>query len=757
MKSGTSYWTIPFVIHNLLTFAVVIGLQNYLLYKLTKRVTAVAAALPQSQTTAFGGATVAFGEGFQFNAFDTTRTTFASSSSSSYTSSIEGTGGTQMSSLPSFATSLATSLQPLAFSPSSSASSSSSSQAAYPTLISTTSSGFYNTKTSRIMSNLNSISSSIHPLSPTITTPTVHLLPHTTQHRASGSMHSKFTATHQTSPTTMGLSSSALPSFKNFMRSTKAYSGSTAGSYTSTTNSGKRHQQQHQQQQLPLDFTFSKNHWTNSDAALTSGGAGGEMVGDSVAVAGEGFRASGAAIGNIPTSMGSPAVAASSSSSLISSSSSSLPSSSSSISGNFRLGSSSKSSLVSETERPRIFRNRHHHEQHWGPFFEEPLNSTTSGDNSITTAHLYTEAVLNCRVGMLKDKTVMWVRRTSEKVSLLTVGNVTYSSDPRIRVKFQYPNNWRLLINPTQWDDAGIYMCQVSTHPPRVFTTNLTVIEPPLRLIDDQERDVGDRYYKTGSTIDLQCQVSRSFLYKEKQNILKSLRPLNGHNSGSVTPTASGSGNNFHNSTSSSSTNQTKLSASNHAPHINGVSPPRSLGTINGFASAINGQFPSTNNSHQNNNRPTATTTDDQSTMLENEFSNLVFWSKDDEDLPPAALKRLSSNDKWLTSRVTITDAKLSDSGNYSCSIGRLFTAIVQVQVLTGELPAAVQHNSATALFALCKTQSLPTLLGLMHLSWLFRYSRRWWWWCSWLIHFVAVAATTNVLFGDFILVMNTQ
>lgn len=71
---------------------------------------------------------------------------------------------------------------------------------------------------------------------------------------------------------------------------------------------------------------------------------------------------------------------------------------------------------------------------------------------------------------------VMWVRRTSEKVSLLTVGNVTYSSDPRIRVKFQYPNNWRLLINPTQWDDAGIYMCQVSTHPPRVFTTNLTVI-----------------------------------------------------------------------------------------------------------------------------------------------------------------------------------------------------------------------------------------------------------------------------------------
>ncbi|XP_058983176.1 mucin-3A-like [Musca domestica] len=663
-------------------------------------VTAVAVALPQSQTTAVGGATVAFVESFQFNAFDTTRTTFASSSlpSSSSSSSFEGAGGTQMSSLPSFSTSLATSLQPSAFSPSLSSSSSSSqtaAAAAYPTLISTTSSGFHNTKTSRIMSNLkNSISSSTHPLSPTITTPTVHLLPHTTQHhRTTGyGMHSKFTgSTRQTSPTAMGLSSSALPSFKNFMRSTKTHSGSsTAGSYTSTTNSAKHQQHlQQQQQQFPLDSTFSKNHWTNSDAALTGGGGGdvgSEMAGDSVAVAGEGYRASGVAISHIPTSMGSPAVAASSSSS---------------ISGNFRLGSSSKSSLVSETERPRIFRNRHHHEQHWGPFFEEPLNSTTSGDNSITTAHLYTEAVLNCRVGMLRDKTVMWVRRTSEKVSLLTVGNVTYSSDPRIRVKFQYPNNWRLLINPTQWDDAGIYMCQVSTHPPRVFTTNLTVIEPPLRLIDDQERDVGDRYYKTGSTIDLQCQVSRSFLYKEKQNILKSLKPLNGPSSGvgssssssgvgvGVSPTASGSSNNFHNSNTSSNTNQTKIA------------------------------------------------------LLENEFSNLVFWSKDDEDLPPAALKRLSSNDKWLTSRVTITDAKLSDSGNYSCSIGRLFTAIVQVQVLTGELPAAVQHNSATALARWRSTQSLRVLGGLMHLWWLFRYSRRhrqWWWcwcWCSLLIHFV--------------------
>lgn len=70
----------------------------------------------------------------------------------------------------------------------------------------------------------------------------------------------------------------------------------------------------------------------------------------------------------------------------------------------------------------------------------------------------------------------MWVRRTTDKVSLLTVGNNTYSGDPRISVKFQYPNNWRLHINPVEKDDAGLYMCQVSTHPPRVFATNVTVL-----------------------------------------------------------------------------------------------------------------------------------------------------------------------------------------------------------------------------------------------------------------------------------------
>ncbi|XP_030379618.1 uncharacterized protein LOC115627874 [Scaptodrosophila lebanonensis] len=310
---------------------------------------------------------------------------------------------------------------------------------------------------------------------------------------------------------------------------------------------------------------------------------------------------------------------------------------------------------VTDSERPRTFRSKHHHEHHWGPFFEEPLNSAASGDNLVSSAHLFTEAVLNCRVGMLKDKTVMWVRRTTEKVSLLTVGNVTYSGDPRIRVKFQYPNNWRLLINPTRREDAGIYMCQVSTHPPRVFTTNLTILEPPLRVIDEHERDVGDRYYKSGSTVDLQCQVSRNFFQKERINILKSTE----------------------------SQSSVKYSTT--------------LNALNDTASDL-GLIGNTNQTH----------TKVSSQTLEKYFTNFITWAKDEEPLQALTSKRSSVSDKWLNSRISIPDAKLSDSGNYSCSLGRLFTVIVQVQVLTGELPAAVQHN-----FAPIRTTMWPPLLWI--------------------------------------------
>jgi len=59
---------------------------------------------------------------------------------------------------------------------------------------------------------------------------------------------------------------------------------------------------------------------------------------------------------------------------------------------------------------------KYHHENHNGPFFEEPSNLIDPGKTLVAAVHLFTEAVLNCRVGMLKDKTVSYLNRQRAKL-----------------------------------------------------------------------------------------------------------------------------------------------------------------------------------------------------------------------------------------------------------------------------------------------------------------------------------------------------
>lgn len=259
--------------------------------------------------------------------------------------------------------------------------------------------------------------------------------------------------------------------------------------------------------------------------------------------------------------------------------------------------------------------SKHYHDQ-FGPFFEDPFNA--SGTLQIGF-HEGTESILNCRVGMLKDKTVMWVRRTSDKVSLLTVGNVTYSGDPRIKVMFIYPNNWRLSINPITANDEGLYMCQVSTHPPRVIATNLTVLARAIRLIDEMGHEISDRYYKLGSSLDMTCQVALSFL-----NTLSSSKKYS-HNK--ITTTV--------------------------LPFIN------------------------TNQIKKN---------------IESENLN-IKWKKDGKELPKNIKISLSTTHIWKNSRITIINAEKMHSGTYTCYINNATFTSVNIHILMGETPAAVQHN----------------------------------------------------------------
>lgn len=129
-----------------------------------------------------------------------------------------------------------------------------------------------------------------------------------------------------------------------------------------------------------------------------------------------------------------------------------------------------------------------------------PRFEDASGHANVTV-QLGDTAFLNCKVLDLQDKTVRpsaslftymidfclttslivhlqqvsWVRRHEQELHLLTVGMQTYSTDSRFSLHFQHPNDWRLQIKFARPRDEGIYECQVSIHPPRIYTVRLIV------------------------------------------------------------------------------------------------------------------------------------------------------------------------------------------------------------------------------------------------------------------------------------------
>ncbi|GAB0093056.1 Immunoglobulin [Sergentomyia squamirostris] len=150
----------------------------------------------------------------------------------------------------------------------------------------------------------------------------------------------------------------------------------------------------------------------------------------------------------------------------------------------------------------------HHHNDRYGPHFED---IKTVGNVTNITVQIGSSVYLNCRISLLQDKTVSWVRRRLEVgedgMELLTVGHHTYSGDLRYTVDFQYPSNWRLKISPTQKIDEGTYECQISTHPPRVIQVNLHINAPEVMIIDEMGAPLQDKYYEVDSTIQLSCIV----------------------------------------------------------------------------------------------------------------------------------------------------------------------------------------------------------------------------------------------------------
>ncbi|XP_055634734.1 uncharacterized protein LOC129774798 [Toxorhynchites rutilus septentrionalis] len=113
-------------------------------------------------------------------------------------------------------------------------------------------------------------------------------------------------------------------------------------------------------------------------------------------------------------------------------------------------------------------------------------------------------AVLPCVVRNIGEGVVSWIRRKEHH--LLTIGMTTYSSDERFNIiRSEDSEEWPLQIKYVQLRDAGLYECQVSTHPPTSIFIQLDVVEAKAEIFGPSEK-----YLKPGSTLRLTCRVVQS-------------------------------------------------------------------------------------------------------------------------------------------------------------------------------------------------------------------------------------------------------
>ncbi|XP_054006763.1 uncharacterized protein LOC128891351 isoform X1 [Hylaeus anthracinus] len=151
----------------------------------------------------------------------------------------------------------------------------------------------------------------------------------------------------------------------------------------------------------------------------------------------------------------------------------------------------------------------------FGPYYED------GGQEVNVSARIGSTMLLDCRVGMLGNKEVVWLQQHSnDSFRLLTVGKTTYSVDQRISLEFRYPSNYRLQIQYATPRDSGLYKCQVSTHPPLVKNINVIVTAPELTITDDSGRIVPkERHLKAGSALKLKCEA-RDVLEVLKESVI---------------------------------------------------------------------------------------------------------------------------------------------------------------------------------------------------------------------------------------------
>ncbi|XP_053674098.1 uncharacterized protein LOC128724397 [Anopheles nili] len=136
-------------------------------------------------------------------------------------------------------------------------------------------------------------------------------------------------------------------------------------------------------------------------------------------------------------------------------------------------------------------------------YYKMPMQFGTE-NYTLVTSQIGSTAHVPCRIHHIGEGVVSWIRR--KDYHLLTVGLTTYSSDERFSAThLQNSEDWTLQIKFVQTRDAGLYECQVSTHPPTSIFLELKVVEARAEIVGPQVK-----YLTPDSTLKLICRVVQS-------------------------------------------------------------------------------------------------------------------------------------------------------------------------------------------------------------------------------------------------------
>ncbi|XP_069975092.1 zwei Ig domain protein zig-8-like [Penaeus vannamei] len=125
-------------------------------------------------------------------------------------------------------------------------------------------------------------------------------------------------------------------------------------------------------------------------------------------------------------------------------------------------------------------------------------------NNSEIVAQVGSTANFRCYTETVGDEIVSWLKKDEDH--LLTAGGQVYSSESKYSVSHaRHLKLWELSVRDVRFSDAGLYECQLTTHPPTSTFFTLKVVEA--RAVIQGEPDL---HVHTGVRLRLHCTVEHA-------------------------------------------------------------------------------------------------------------------------------------------------------------------------------------------------------------------------------------------------------